>query len=182
MLPEGGYQLFASDYQNFVFSKWQDGGLLPQHSVTASEHAPVETVAVYQNDQKDLLIQSFDSSGNEIKGVNVSVFEDGASAAEGKTPLQLELPIGTYTISTLSSKYYKFDHWSDGSTSSTTTITLRQDTKVLAYYDSAVDSKLGALGCDADYRGEVAESMLRDGVFGAMLELHMRKSLSGMAC
>jgi hypothetical protein len=182
MLPEGGYQLFASDYQNFVFSKWQDGGSLPQHSVTASESEPVETTAVYQNDQMELHIQSFDLSGKEIKGVNVSVFQDGVSVAEGKTPLQLKLPIGTYTISASSSKYYKFDHWSDGSTANATTITMRQDTKVLAYFGSAVDSKLGSLDCDADFKGDVAESMLRDGVFGAMLELHMRKSLSGMAC
>jgi hypothetical protein len=182
MLPDGGYQLFASDYQNFIFSKWQDGGSAPEYSVTASEGSPVEAVAIYQNDQMSLQIQSVDLSGKPIKGLGVSVSRDGVTAAEGRTPLHLELPAGMYTVSASSSRYHEFDHWSDGSTLNMTTINLEQETGMTVYYGTFVEGRPGSAGCDVDIKDGVAESLVQDGVFAAMLELHMRKSLSGMAC
>jgi hypothetical protein len=113
--------------------------------------------------------------------MQVSVYRDGVGVGEGRTPMRLELPMGTYSVVATSSKYHEFDHWTDNSRSNATTIVLLQDAKLTAHYRSTIESRLGTLGCSNDHKTSVAESMLRDGSLGGMLELHMRRTTSA-AC
>ena len=182
LLPEGSHQVIASNYQNYIFSKWQDGSTVPHHDIVAAEDSPVELVAVYKNQQAELLIDSTDLAGKRIRGVHVAVLWEGSGVAEGKTPFQMRLPPGTYSVIASSSKYYTFDHWSDNSASNVTTVELLHDTTVIAKYSSAVMGKLSTVQCGGDFKEKVAESMLRDGTLGALLELHMIKSVTDRSC
>jgi hypothetical protein len=182
MLPEGAHQVFASNYQNYIFSKWQDGSTLIHYPVNVAEGAPLEVTAIYRNELADLHIDAADLSGNPIKGVELSVLREGKVVGEGKNPIHLQLPIGTYSISATSSKYFKFDHWSDSSRSNMTAVDLGHDVKYVAYYSSALETHLAEFGCGSDFGSKVADSMLRDGVLGGMFEIHMRKGISGGTC
>lgn len=174
LLPEGTYQVGAGNYQNFIFSNWQDGETSPYHSVTVAN--ATELVAVYRSELANLRVESYDNLGNSIKDMHVTVSGDAGIVAEGFTPLSLSLPIGQYSITTSSYEYYEFDQWEDGS--QVRQVRLEEDIKVAAYYDNMVADKLGTeiFSCK-DYKQQVADSMLKSGPLAGLLELHMRKSM-----
>jgi hypothetical protein len=181
-LPEGSHQVLASNYQNFIFSKWQDGTAPAERGFTATADSPVELVAVYRNEQVEMHIDSLDLGGKVIRGMPVSVYQGEEVVAEGKTPIRLKLPTGTYSILASSSKYHEFDHWSANSRSNMTTITLDKDTKATAIYSNTIESRIDAMSCSPDYREKVVESILRGGTLGGILELRMREALGETRC
>jgi hypothetical protein len=195
LLPEGSHEIIASNYQNYIFSNWQDGSSQPRFSVAASEDNPVEVTATYRNERAEILVDSVDLAGvnndggvRSIKGMHVAILHGGSTVVEGRTPLRMELPIGTYSVtatgspsSSSASRYYEFEHWSDGSRANTTTISLSTDTTVVAYYSNAIGDRLGIFQCTGNhenFKGQVAESLLSSGAFASSLELHMRRSLA----
>lgn len=182
LLPEGSHQVIASNYQNYIFAKWQDGSAVPHHDIVAAQASPVELVAVYRNEQAELLVDSADLAGKPIRDMQVAVLREGDVVAEGKTPFQMRLPPGTYSVIASSSKYYAFDQWSDGFRGNATTVELLHDTRVIAHYASALMGKLGMVQCGADSKERVAESMLKGGTLGALLELRMINSVADMHC
>ncbi len=181
MLPEGGnYQVGAANYQNFIFSRWQDGTESSPRDVSVG--GELELTAVYKNDLANLRVESFDSLGNSIRGLYVSVIRDGAVVGSGQTPLHLQLPAGQqYSLQANSSGYFQFARWDDGTTIPTRQVRLTQDSNVAAYYDGAPADTSAYSACSQDYQQQVAGSMLEGGPLAGLLELHMRKSLMASA-
>jgi hypothetical protein len=178
MLPEGNYQVGASDYQDFVFDKWLDGETMHYHSVAMAGAA--ELTAVYKSELADFRIESFDNLGNSVKGMHVSVSRAGSVVAEGFTPLYLRLPLGQYTVDASSYDYYQFTRWDDGSSSSTKLVDFTQSTKMTAYYTNTLADQIGGdiFACsDMQYRQQVAGSLLEGGPLAGMLNLQMQKSV-----
>ncbi|MCI0562170.1 MAG: spherulation-specific family 4 protein [Nitrososphaera sp.] len=180
MLPPGSYEAGALDYQNFVFSKWQSGEATPYKKFLVRDEIAVEMTAIYRNELSELSVASYDNLGNAIKGIKVSVSRNGAPVAEGVTPLHLELPPGSYSVSASSQQYYRFSHWADESKSNTTEIDLPTDRQLAVHYDNLLAEKLGGgiFGCENDYRAHVIDSLLQGGPLAGALELHMRKSIA----
>jgi len=179
MLPEGNYQIGASNYQNFIFDKWQDGETAHYHSVALS--GPAELAAVYKSELADFRIDSLDNLGNSVKGMHVSVSRGGSVVAEGFTPLYLRLALGQYTVDASSYNYYQFARWDNnfGGTSSTQ-VDLTQGTKLTAYYTNTLAGQIGndIFGCSGtQYNSQVAGSLLDGGPLAGVLELQMRKSV-----
>jgi hypothetical protein len=174
LLPEGAYQVGASNYQNFIFDRWQDGETSPYHGVTMANAS--ELVAVYRSELGNLRVESYDHLGNSIRGMHVTVSGGAGVVAEGFTPLNLRLPVVEYSITASSSEYYEFELWDDGS--QTRQASLEEDIRVAAYYENILADKLGAeiFGC-SDYQQQVAGSMLKYGPLAGLLELQMRKSI-----
>jgi hypothetical protein len=182
MLPEGNYQVGASDYQNFIFDKWQDGETAHYHGVAMA--GPTELTAVYKSELADFRVESFDNLGNSVKGMHVSVSRGGSVVAEGFTPLYLRLPLGQYTIDAASYDYYQFVRWDDGSGASTKPVDFTQNMKITAYYTNTLAGQIGddIFGCpDTQYRQQVASSLLEGGPLAGMLELQMKKSVMASA-
>ncbi|HEX2014389.1 MAG TPA: hypothetical protein VLA68_04095, partial [Nitrososphaera sp.] len=179
MLPPGSYEAGASNYQNFVFSKWQSGEATPYKKFLVRD-IPVEMTAIYRNELSELSVASYDNLGNAIKGIKVSVSRNGSPVAEGFTPLHLELPPGSYSVLASSQQYYRFSHWADDSKSNTTEIDLPTDRQLAVHYDNLLAEKLGGgiFGCDNDYRAHVIDSLLQGGPLAGALELHMRKNIA----
>jgi hypothetical protein len=179
LLPEGSYEVGASNYQSFVFAKWQDGDTLPYHGVILSGDA--ELVATYKSELANLRVESYDNLGNRIRGMHVTVSGSSGIAAEGFTPLSLRLPAGQYSVAASSYEYYDFAKWDDGS--QTRQIGLEGDATISAYYDNLVADKLGAdvFASCRDYHQQVADSMLKYGPLGSLLELQIRKNVMASA-
>jgi hypothetical protein len=178
LLPEGAYQVGAGNYQSFVFEKWQDGETSPYHSVIVSN--ATELVAVYRSELGSLRVESYDNLGNSVRGMRVTVSGGDGVVAEGFTPLSLRLPVGQYSIAASSYEYYEFDRWDDGS--QVRQASVRQDSKVAAYYDNMLADKLGPeiFSC-GDYQQQVADSILESGPLAGLLELQMRKGIMASA-
>jgi hypothetical protein len=181
MVPEGNYQVIASDYQNYIFEKWQDGVTTKYHNITVS--VPAELSAIYRNELADLRVESFDNLGHTVKGMQISIIRDGNTVATGFTPLYLRLPLGKYTIDASSYNYYQFAGWDNNSNSSTSQrqIDFFQNTKLAAYYNNTIAGKVGeeVFSCqDDEYKQQVVDQILKGGPLAGALELHMQRSLA----
>ena len=79
---------------------------------------------------RNLSVKSFDLSGNSLDGVAATV--DGAGQS---TPLTNVASQGSaHTVVAISNQAYVFDHWDDGSTDPSRTVTLGSSEVLRAYY------------------------------------------------
>ncbi len=99
-------------------------------------------VPVDRPDTANLIVKSADLSNNTITGMFTTIRSDnGTILQEGYTPLTFTGDKGSiYTITVANFGNREFDHWGDGSTSVTRTVTLNQDTTITAYYDTVPDA------------------------------------------
>lgn len=90
----------------------------------------------------ELTVESVDQSGRAITGMWMEVKKNGATVGTGFTPLSLTLEESTYTVSAGSYQQNMFDHWHDGSESSTTSVNLSADSEVTAHYGNGAIAPL----------------------------------------
>ena len=177
MLPEGSYQVGASEYQNFVFAKWQDGQTARYHNVTMA--GPAELTAIYKNQLADFRVESLDSLGNSVKGMHVSVSKAEGVVAEGYTPLYFRLPLGQYTVEASDYDYYKFAGWDNDSGTNPKLVDFTKSMTMTALYTNTLAGQIGndIFGCsDIQYKQQVAGSLFEAGPLAGMLELQMQKN------
>lgn len=100
---------------------------------TPEEPGPNPSVPKYE-----LTVRSVDQDGKAINGMWMEVKKAGGSIVRtGFTPLSLTLEQGTYTVSAANYKQIIFDHWSDGTTqSSTISVNLSANTEITAHYNN----------------------------------------------
>jgi hypothetical protein len=103
-----------------------DGSSLPPGGTPDPEHK--------------LTVTSVDQAGKAISGMWMDVKRDGATVSTGFSPLSLTMDEGTYTVSTGNYQNIVFDHWNDGSKSSTTTVNLNADKQITAYYNNGAQT------------------------------------------
>ena len=83
-----------------------------------------------------LTVKSVDQNGNAVTGMWTEVKKNGATVSTGYTPLSLSLEQGTYAVSASNYQQIVFDHWSDGATSSTTSVSLSGNAELTAHYQN----------------------------------------------
>jgi hypothetical protein len=137
------YTVVAHDYDagGISFDHWGNGSTNKARTVTLNSDvwfdafyatsAPVqeETATTY-----NLAVKSADASGNAITGYYTTIKTGSTTVKTGFTPLTHEASQGTYTVSVSDYGSFAFDHWEDGSTSRTRTLTLDSDVTAVAYY------------------------------------------------
>ena len=180
-LPEGVYQVHASNYQHFVFSNWQDKNTKPFHDLTVGTDGTASLTAVYADEKRKLVVESVDSRGKPIKGMELVVSQDGAVVVLGETPINVKLQVGNYEVQAQSSKYYEFEDWGDGSKSISTRIDLADDSRVVAHFKAKSES-LEELACRTSSNNEIAKSIVNDGLLGGIFELHMNNTVPRSDC
>jgi spherulation-specific family 4 protein len=84
-------------------------------------------------------VRSADLNGASFSGIWTTIKNsDGTVLKTGYTPLSFTAKSGaTYQVTVSNYGNYVFDHWDNGSTSSTRTITVSKDTTLTAYYSNA---------------------------------------------
>lgn len=97
---------------------------------------------VTQDPEYELTVRSVDQNGKAITGMWMEVKQNGATVRTGFTPLSLTLEEGTYAVSAANYQQIIFDHWQDGSRSSTKSVTLSADTELTAHYNSGAAAPL----------------------------------------
>jgi fibronectin type III domain protein len=82
-----------------------------------------------------ITVKSVDLSGNTITGLYTTLQSAGMTTKSGYTTMNYTVIAGnTYTVTVANYQNYVFDHWSDGSTNSSKTITPTQSIILVAYY------------------------------------------------
>ncbi|HXU96305.1 MAG TPA: fibronectin type III domain-containing protein, partial [Candidatus Nitrosotalea sp.] len=85
-----------------------------------------------------LTVNSVNLSGTSFSGMWVELHAaNGTTLATGYTPITFNVPSGnSYTIVSSNYQNYVFDHWNDGTTTTSKTITLTQNTVLTEYYST----------------------------------------------
>lgn len=132
-----------AEYGGITFDHWQDGSPDRARAVTLLPGENVTLAAYYRTPPTAALaVNSADLSGNALSGMHVTV------APADNSTIQEIFTNGTYAghlggaYNVTASDYVgiAFDHWEDGTTSSTRTVVLYGDREVTAYYRTAPGS------------------------------------------
>jgi hypothetical protein len=103
---------------------------------TGSSSSPPPPATTYS-----ITVNSADLNGNAVTGMWTTVQQSGVQIDSGFTPLSFNAQQGsTYQVTVANYKNSIFNHWEDGSTSSSRTITATQPTTLTAYYSTGSTS------------------------------------------
>lgn len=83
-----------------------------------------------------LTIRSVDQNGNDIDGMWMEVKKNDVTIYTGFTPMTLSLEPSTYAVSASNYQQIIFNHWSDGTESSTKSLVLTEDATMTAHYQN----------------------------------------------
>ncbi len=138
------YQVTVADSGTYTFNHWDDGStnrvrtltltqattLTAYYSVASSQPPPPPTPNTIP-----LTIRSADLTGAPIIGLWTAIQSNGQTVGKGYTTLTYNATIGaTYTVSVANYGPYTFNHWDNGATSNSRTLTPTQAMTLTAYY------------------------------------------------
>jgi spherulation-specific family 4 protein len=146
-LPAGGaiYSISADLYYNKIkFDHWSDGS---KSNILSISMTSIKTLtAHYINGnvvtnptQVKLKVQAVDMAGNTISGMWIEIYSadnNNKLVQTGYTTVSYTTTAGLdYNVAPADYQNIRFDHWADGSTDRTRTVTVpNSDTTVVAYY------------------------------------------------
>jgi len=129
------YQVTVANYGNYVFDHWDSGSTSSTRSVSASKDTTITAYYSTGPKQVKLTVKSAYLSGTVYNGMWTTVSQSGATLTTGYTAMSYTAQSGSsYQVTVADYQNYVFDHWDNGSTSRTRTITPTQDTVLIAYY------------------------------------------------
>jgi hypothetical protein len=142
--------------------------------------------------QRVLTVKSQMTSGTSIGGFWTSLWQNGQVIASGYTPINFTLVSGQqYAVRASGFGQYFFDHWQDnGSTNSTRTVTITQNTAIVGIYRADVKtltvnaqltggSALNGIVVSLSQNGQSVGSNLTPGLFTANTGAQYTISVSG---
>jgi len=128
------YQVSVADYGDYTFDHWNDGSTSRQKTVTGGQATTL--TAYYKTSapkEVTLTVKTVRLDGSTITGLWITI--SGSGSATGYSPLSYTAKAGSqYTVTAGEWQNYKFDHWENGSTSRSRTITPTSNTVLTAYY------------------------------------------------
>ena len=134
--------------QTYQFQSWSDGGAAahsistPASDTTYTARYTLTSTATHYT----LTVKSADLSGSAISGYYAFIQAGGATVQTGYTPLTYSGNAGTtYTVTVQDYGSVVFDHWDNGSTSRSRTVTLNSDATLAAYYRTPSSQSTGTL-------------------------------------
>lgn len=133
------YAVTVSDYGSRTFDHWGDGSTSRTRTITLNEdftanaYFKTSTTTVTH---PVLTVKSAELSGNSITGMYVTIkSSSGSTLKTGFTTTTYTANGGSsYSITVSDYNGRTFDHWDNGATSRTRTLTLTQDKTITAYY------------------------------------------------
>ncbi|MGI0018898.1 MAG: spherulation-specific family 4 protein [Nitrososphaera sp.] len=133
------YAVTASDHQQLIFDHWENGSTNRTRAISI-QHGDNAYLTAYYRVEKDpslieLNVDAYTLDGTEIRGLWSVITPSNETAIGGLTPLtHVGAPGRTYAVEAQDRDIYAFDHWGDGSTNRTRTVTHDSDATLSAYY------------------------------------------------
>jgi spherulation-specific family 4 protein len=131
------YQVSVSNYNNYAFDHWDNGSTSSTRTISSvSKDATLTAYYSTGPKQVSLSVKSAGLTGTSINGLWVEVYSStGSLLKTGYTPLAYTVNSGqSYTVIMGEWQNYVFDHWDNGSTSKSRSISISQDTSITSYY------------------------------------------------
>ncbi|WP_415280979.1 spherulation-specific family 4 protein [Candidatus Nitrososphaera sp. FF02] len=135
----GTYVVSVQDAGNMVFDRWDDGSTTRSRTVALAADATV--TALFKSNAPPpvqnpiLTVSSADMQGNSITGLYTTVRTGTTTVKTGFTSMTYTGTSGTsYTVTVSDYGSSFFDHWENGSTTRSRTLSMSSDTTVTAYY------------------------------------------------
>jgi hypothetical protein len=127
------YEVSVGNYQSYAFDHWESGSKSSTRQVTVNADTALTAYYSTGSTKVTLTIKTVALDGSAINGLWTVI--SGSGSATGFSPLSYTANIGSqYTITMGEYLNYKFDHWNNGSTSKSQTITPNSNTVLTAYY------------------------------------------------
>jgi glucose/arabinose dehydrogenase len=138
--------------------------------VTAKHEEPTPAVV---GDDVELTVRSADISGNEITGMFTIIKDhDGSVLEEGFTPLTFGGQKGiTYIVTVADFGDRKFANWDNDSTNRERTITVEEDIKITAHYETNSGNRDNCL--DGQTLDELIDRFIRGMLDGGKININM---------
>jgi hypothetical protein len=135
----GSYVLSVQDSGNMVFDHWEDGSTARSRTVNLSQDT---TATAYFKDNSPLAVtnpvltvKSADMQSNQTTGMYTTIRSGSTTVKTGFTTLTYTGSSGTtYTVTVSDYGSSVFDHWENGSTTRSRTLSMSSDTTITAYY------------------------------------------------
>jgi hypothetical protein len=149
------YSVTVSDYGQRTFDHWGDGSTSRTRTITLNEDF---TANVYYRTSTtatkyDLTVKSANLAGSSITGMYTTI--KSSSGTTVKTGFTTTTHTGnggsSYSITVSDYNGRTFDHWENGATSRTRTMTLNKDTTITAYYKTSTTSITSGSGATGVY-------------------------------
>ena len=124
----------VSDYQNLVFDHWENGSTARTRAIAISTDTAIIayfiTVSTFT-----LTVNSALTSGGSLAGMFTTITSGSSTVSTGFTPIRHSANVGgTYAITPQDYGTSIFDHWENGSTARTRTVTPTSSLTLTAYY------------------------------------------------
>lgn len=130
------YSVTVSDYQDRIFDHWENGSTSRTRTITLS--ADTTITAYYRTGtvtSHSLKVNAVSMASGAALNMWTTIQSGSTVVQTGFTPLSFTGSSSTtYSVSVQDYQNLFFDHWENGSTGRTRTITLNSDTTITAYY------------------------------------------------
>jgi glucose/arabinose dehydrogenase/PKD repeat protein len=136
------YSVVVHDYGGATFDHWENGSTTRTRTLTLDNNMNVtafyRTVTGSPPSTYTLTVRSSDMSGNAISGYYTTISSGGTTVQTGYTPLSYVGEAGeSYTVTIQDFGGATFDHWENGSTTRTRTLTLDSNLIMTAYFNTS---------------------------------------------
>ena len=134
------YTVTVDNFQGLVFDHWEDGSTNRTRTVSLQgDNKSAYLTAYYRVESVpglvDVTVDAYTLDGTEVRGLWSTIEPLDGEASGGHTPATYAATSGVaYAVAAHDSDIYVFDHWEDGSTNRTRTVTAISDTTLTAYY------------------------------------------------
>jgi hypothetical protein len=129
------YTVSVANHKTSIFDHWDDGTTNPARTITLTQNT---VLTAYYKTAVSLTVKSATLSGQAFSGMRVVIKSGGTTVKSGYTPLTYTAESATtYTVTASSTTNHVFDHWDDGTTNPTRTITTTTQNVVLIVYYKA---------------------------------------------
>jgi hypothetical protein len=131
--------------QAYQFQSWSDGGAATHTITTPSSDATYSaSYASASSGKHDMTVGSADMAESTLTGNYITIDAAGSTVKTGFTPMTYTGNAGaTYAVTAHDYGDTVFDHWDNGSTSRTRTVTLNADAAMTAYYRTPAQATWG---------------------------------------
>jgi len=127
------YTVVATNYQTTIFNHWNNGTTTSSKTITPTTST---TLTAYYSTTVSVTVKSVDLNGNPITGMWTELHDSsGKLLKTGYTPITFKVNPGVqYTVVAANYQTTIFNHWNDGTTTSSKTITPTKSAILTAYY------------------------------------------------
>jgi hypothetical protein len=126
------YSIAVSNSGGLVFDHWSTGSTSSTLVLAPSSST---TLTAYFRSPVALTVNSLNTVGGSVIGVQATIKSGSTIVSTGLTPLSATVLTGTsYTVNVLAPAGWVFSHWQNGSTNPTLTVNPTQTTTLTAYF------------------------------------------------